>query len=72
MVKKFSGHSEMFFLIFYQKTGIDISCNLSPKESICMNCQNLFSRKNQKSMVSLSPAELTQSVVKVEVEDILV
>ena len=32
----------MFFL-FFQKTGFDISCKLSPLETICMKCQILFS-----------------------------
>ena len=33
--------SAIFSLVF-QKTGYDISCNLSSKETIGMKCQNLF------------------------------
>ena len=33
------------FSYFTQKTGFDISCKLSPKETICMKCQILFSGK---------------------------
>ena len=33
---------------FSQKTGFDISCKLSPLETICMKCQSLFSGKNNK------------------------
>ena len=32
-----------YFSIFPQKTGFDISCKLSPWETICMKCQSLFS-----------------------------
>ena len=32
---------------FSQKTGFDISCKLSPFESICTKCQELFSGKNK-------------------------
>ena len=31
----------------HQKTGFGISCNLSPKEAICMRCQCLFSGKKK-------------------------
>ena len=36
------------FSYFCQKTGLDISCKLSPVETICMNCPILFSGKNKK------------------------
>ena len=29
------------------KIGFDSSCELPPKETICMKCQILFSRKNK-------------------------
>ena len=29
---------------FFPKAGFDISCKLSPMKTICMKCQNLFSR----------------------------
>ena len=37
-----------YFSYFSQKTGSDILCKLSPLETICMKCQNLFSGKNKK------------------------
>ena len=36
--------------LFSQKTGFDISCKLSPLETICMKSQILFSRKNKKKI----------------------
>ena len=39
-----------YFSYFSQKTGFDISCKLSPVETICMKCQNLFSGKNKKNI----------------------
>ena len=35
-------HFEIFFSHFSQETGFDISCKLSPVETICMKCQILF------------------------------
>ena len=58
-------HFEIFFL-FSQKTGNDISCKSSPKETICMKCQILFSGKNKKNIINLSSAENAQRVVKVK------
>ena len=31
-----------FLYFFFQKIGFDISCKLSPKETICMKCQSIF------------------------------
>ena len=33
--------------LFSMKTGLDILCKLSPLETICMKCQNLFPGKNK-------------------------
>ena len=38
---------------FFQKIGFDISCKLSPQETICMKCQILFSGKNKIKISSL-------------------
>ena len=38
-----------------QKTGFDISCKLSPMETVCMQCQILFSWK-KKENINLSSA----------------
>ena len=46
--------------------GFDISCKLSPKETVYMKCQNLFSGKNKKNIISvLSAGELVLRAVKV-------
>ena len=45
---------------------LDISDKLSPKETICMKSQSLFSGKNKKNIINLSSAEFAQSVVKVK------
>ena len=37
-----------FFLYFSEKTSLDISCELSDKQTIHMKCQDLFSLKNKK------------------------
>ena len=39
---------KLMFSYFSQKAGFDISCKLSPVETICMKCQNLFSRESKK------------------------
>ena len=38
------------FSYFHQKTGCDITCKLSPLETICMKCQILFSGKRHEIM----------------------
>ena len=40
----------MVFSSFSQKIRFDTACRLSPKETICMNCQILFSGKNKKNI----------------------
>ena len=42
----------IFFLLFRKKTGLGISCKLSPKKKdiICMKCQNPFSGENKKNI----------------------
>ena len=39
-----------YFPYFSRKIGFDFSCKLSPKETICMKCQSLFSGKNKKNI----------------------
>ena len=60
--KIFSRRHFETFSLFSQKTGFDISCKLSPKETICMKCQILFSGKNKKNIINLSSAENAQRV----------
>ena len=53
-----------YFFLFFPETDFDISCKLSPMETICMKCQILVSGKNKKN-INLLFAELAQRVVKV-------
>ena len=46
--------------------GFDISCKLSPVETICTKCLSIFSGKNKKNIITLSSAEDAQRVVKVK------
>ena len=59
-------HFEIYFSNFSQQTGFDISCKLSPKETICIKCQILFSGKNKKNFINSSSAENAQRGVKVK------
>ena len=64
-----------YFSYFSQKTGFDISCKLSPVETICMKCQVLFigdswheisssfMEKIRKKNVNLLSTEFDQIVV---------
>ena len=47
---KFSADILKYLFIFSTKTGFDISCKWSPKETICMKCQILFSGKKKKKI----------------------
>ena len=51
--KIFSRRQTEIYFILSQKTGFDISCDVSLMEIICMKCQNLFSGKN-KTKISLT------------------
>ena len=46
--KIFTKRNIGIFLIFPHKTGFNISCKMSPVETICMKCQNPFSGENKK------------------------
>ena len=66
--KKFSRRNfEIFFLFLFQKICFDISCKLSPKETICMKCQSLFSEKNNTDVVNLLFAGLAWRGIRVNV-----
>ena len=46
-------HFEIYIYISYFSPkiwGFDISCKLSPQETICIKCQSLFSGKNKKNI----------------------
>ena len=60
MSNLFSGNVFFFFFLFFpRKQVFDISCKLSPLETICMKCQNLFSGKNKKKHFLSSAAKFT-------------
>ena len=50
---------------FPQKTGFDISCKLSPNETICMECQILFSVKNNKVISKCRLLKMLPSMLRV-------
>ena len=54
---KFSRQQIDIFLIFFHKTGFDISCKLSPLETICMKCQILFCGKKKRKYFNMPSAE---------------
>ena len=43
----------VIFFLFFPENRFDISCKLSPLETICMKFQNLFSGKNKKKNISV-------------------
>ena len=60
-------HFEKIF-IFFLEIGFDLSCKLSPYESICpfcVKCQTSFSRKNMNNIICLLSAEFVKSMVSV-------
>ena len=58
--------ADLYLFLFYsEKKGFDISCKLSPLETICMKRESLFSGKNNTNMINLSSAEHAHRVVKV-------
>ena len=66
MVKFSADDILKYFSYIYQKTGFDISCKLSPPETICLKCLTCFLRKNKKSIINLSSAEVAHRVVKIK------
>ena len=61
MLRKNSADNILKYSYFYYKVGFDISCKLSPKDTICIKCLSLFSGKNKKK---ISGCYLAQNVVK--------
>ena len=53
MGKNFSTLLLKYVSYFAQKKGFDISCKLSPKETVCMKYQKPFSGKNKKNIINL-------------------
>ena len=63
---KFSPDGILKYFYFSQETGFDISCKLSPLETICMKCQLLFSGNNNNNIFNLSSVVFALKVVKVK------
>ena len=63
--KNFSKQHFQIIFLFFPENRFDMSCKFSPKETICMKCHILFSRKNEKIIISLSSAEFPQRMVRV-------
>ena len=69
------------FPYFFQKTGFGSSCKLSPLETICMKCQNMFSGKKCRllkflpSVLSLkrmdTPKRVWQHFVKRDLQSVV-
>ena len=50
---------KIFYFFFPEKTSLDISCELSAKQTIHMKCQDLFSlEKKKKSSAAVVPGAL--------------
>ena len=58
-------HYEILFYFSPRKQNLTTLCKLSPKETVCMKCQILFSGKNKKNIISLSSAEFARSMLSV-------
>ena len=52
-----------FFSVFTQNIGFNFTCSLSPKETICMKCQHLFSGKNKKNILKCRLLKLLSSML---------
>ena len=63
--KKTTDNILKYFSHLFQKTGFDISCKLSPKETVCLKYQTLFSKKN---IIKLLSVEFAMRMVKVKLE----
>ena len=57
-------HIEICFLIIPRKQDLIFQANCLHLETMCMKCQILFFGENKKNVTKLSSAELTQRVVK--------
>ena len=60
--KKFS-RQHFDFVHYIQKVSFDFSCKLSPKDTICMKSQILFSQKK----MTLMSAEFSSKVLNVSI-----
>ena len=52
--------NKRYIAYFHKKIGFDISCELSPMETICMKCQSIFSEKSKKTISTCCLLEFQQ------------
>ena len=64
VTSSFSTLGKFFRRHFFQKTGFDFSCKLSPMKTICMKSQIQFSGKNKKNILNMLFAEFAWRVVR--------
>ena len=67
---KFSRRQTWYFPYFPRKIGFGISCKLTPKETICMKCQNLLSDKKWEKHSKMSSADFLPSMLRVYYNDV--
>ena len=58
-------HFEILFLFFFRKIGLGISCKLSPKETICMQCQTLLFGKNKNKVIEFIVCKISAETIEV-------
>ena len=56
----------VFLIFFSQETGFDTSCKLSPLQTFCMECQNLFSGENKKNISVCRLLKILFTVLRVK------
>ena len=54
-----------FFFFFSEKTSLDISCELSAKQTVHMKCQDLFSLKNKKNFLECPLLQILLGALRV-------
>ena len=65
LIKNSADDTLKYFSYFSQKTGFDISCQLSPQETIGMKCQSLFSGEKYKNISICHLLKILPSVLSV-------
>ena len=56
----------VIIFLFSQETGVDISCKLSLKETVCMKCQILFPGENKKNISKCHLLKILPKVLSIK------
>ena len=64
--------SDYVFLIFTRKKGFDISCTLSPKETICKKYQSVLSGRHKKNISNCHLLKLSLCMLSVKSQHLLI